>query len=71
MSQEKSTPQDIKGSSRNRTTSECSVASDDGAASSTFASKRYGILIIVTVFLCKILSKDKEQPPRHLWWPVD
>lgn len=40
MSQEKSTPQDIKGSPRNRTTSECSVASDDGAVSSTFASKR-------------------------------
>lgn len=51
MSQEKSTPQDIKGSPRNRTTSECSVASDDGAVSSTFASKRYGFFNYPFFFL--------------------
>lgn len=51
MSQEKSTPQDIKGCPRNRTTSECSVASDDGAASSTFAGKRYGFFYYYHGFL--------------------
>ncbi|XP_066261443.1 T-complex protein 11-like protein 1 [Euwallacea similis] len=39
MSNEKSAPQDISGSDRIRTTSECSVASDDGGASN-FAGNR-------------------------------
>lgn len=67
MSQEKSTPQDIKGSPRNRTTSECSVASDDGAASSTFASKRYVFLNYIYFFLSKKIFKGKEQLLRLLW----